>query len=165
MTEPPRILLPNRRATVRLARKLASTLVAGDLLILTGGLGAGKTFFTRALCRALGVPVRERVTSPTFTLVHEHEGRLPIRHVDAYRLASVVELRQLGLTEQRAEGALLVVEWGEPYAAELGDDALILRLDVAPSGERSASWRATGPRGAQLARVIADAPSAGMRRF
>jgi tRNA threonylcarbamoyladenosine biosynthesis protein TsaE len=145
--------LANRRATVRLARKLASALAGGDLLVLTGNLGAGKTFFTRALCRALGVPTTERVTSPTFTLVHEHEGRMPVRHVDAYRLRGAAELVQLGLVEQRSNGALLVVEWGEPYVGDLGGDALILRLDVSPSGARSATWTSTGPRGEQLSRA------------
>jgi tRNA threonylcarbamoyladenosine biosynthesis protein TsaE len=145
--------LSTRRATIELARRLAGKLAAGDLVVLTGQLGAGKTFFARALCRALGVPHDVRVTSPTFTLVHEYRGRLPILHVDAYRLRGTAELLELGLREQRAEGASLIVEWGEPYVSELGGDGLLLTIDVSPSGERTAGFASTGPRSVELARA------------
>jgi tRNA threonylcarbamoyladenosine biosynthesis protein TsaE len=147
----PPISLSSRRDTVRLAQRLARALAPGDLVILEGDLGAGKTFFTRALCRALGVPPEVRVTSPTFTLVHEHTGRLPIRHADLYRLHDADEVAALGLREQRADGALLVVEWGGPYLDALGGDGLILRIAVSPAGEREAQVSGTGPRGAMLA--------------
>jgi tRNA threonylcarbamoyladenosine biosynthesis protein TsaE len=145
------IPLPHRRATIHLAARLAPALAAGDLVILEGDLGAGKTFFSRALCRALGVPSSIPVTSPTFTLVHEYEGRLSIRHADAYRLRDEAELQQLGLREQRAEGALLLVEWGSPYVEALGGDALVLSFSLSPAGERSARLRGTGARGEALA--------------
>lgn len=147
------IPLPHRRATIHLAERLAKALAPADLVILEGDLGAGKTFFSRALCRALGVPPSIPVTSPTFTLVHEYDGRLPIRHADAYRLRDEAELAQLGLREQRAEGALLLVEWGSPYVEALGGDALVLAFSVSPEGERAATPRATGPRGETLARA------------
>lgn len=166
-----RIELPTRRSTIRLARALARHLAAGDLLILAGDLGAGKTFFTRALCRALGVPPEIPVTSPTFTLVHELEGRLAIAHADAYRLGgaasgrdapdeAAAELAQLGLRELRAEGALVVVEWGEPFIEALGGDALVIHL-VAPADPsargRAAEITATGERsGAALAALESD---------
>ncbi|WP_438025502.1 tRNA (adenosine(37)-N6)-threonylcarbamoyltransferase complex ATPase subunit type 1 TsaE [Sorangium sp. So ce233] len=158
-----RIELPSRRSTIRLARALAGLLAGGDLVVLAGDLGAGKTFFARALCRALGVPPALPITSPTFTLVHEHEGRVPIAHADAYRLggasfadgargahgAATAELAQLGLRERRGEGALVVVEWGEPFVEALGGDALLIHLaapaDPAAPG-RAAELRATGER-------------------
>lgn len=145
------ISLPTRRSTIQLAGRLAGALQAGDLVVLAGGLGAGKTFFARALCRALGVPASIPVTSPTFTLVHEYEGKVPILHADLYRLTNAGELDELGLREQRAAGALLVVEWGEPYLEALGGDALLLSLVVSPAGERAARPAATGPRGRSLA--------------
>jgi tRNA threonylcarbamoyladenosine biosynthesis protein TsaE len=148
------IPLPTRRSTIHLAERLARAIAPGDLVVLTGGLGAGKTFFSRALCRALGVPHEVPITSPTFTLVHEYDGRVPIRHVDAYRLADEDELAALGLREQRAEGAVLLVEWGEPYLDALGGDALVLAIDVSPAGERTARPRATGPRGEALANAL-----------
>lgn len=113
--------------------------MGGDLIILKGDLGAGKTFFVRALCRALGVPARTAVTSPTFTLVHEHEARLPVVHADAYRLADASELVALGLREARGSGAVVLVEWGEEYVSALGGDALVIAFEVpAGAGRREA---------------------------
>lgn len=147
--------LPTRRATVHLAERLAPALGPGDLVVLEGDLGAGKTFFARALCRALGVPTTIPVTSPTFTLIHEYDTRLTVRHADLYRLHGPDELGPLGLREQRAEGALLLVEWGTPYIEALGGDALVLSLRLSPTGERAAHPRGTGPRGHVLARIAA----------
>lgn len=148
-----RVSLPTRRATVRLARALAGALEPGDLVILRGDLGAGKTFLVRALCRALGVSGRVPITSPTFTLVHEHRGRLPIAHADAYRLRDAGELAELGLRERRGEGAVVLVEWGEPYIEELGGDALTVHLTLEASG-RAAQIEATGDRSRELLGAI-----------
>jgi tRNA threonylcarbamoyladenosine biosynthesis protein TsaE len=150
---PPPQALPTRRATVQLARRLGGALAGGDLIVLSGDLGAGKTFMARAICRALGVPPEIPVTSPTFTLVHEYDARLPVRHADLYRLGGEEELAALGLREQRAEGAVLLVEWGEPYLAALGGDGLLLGMAVSPSGVREARLTATGPRSAALCRA------------
>ncbi len=156
MLSPP-IALPTRRRTTRLAATLAELLLPGDLVILKGDLGAGKTFFTRALARALGVPPSIGITSPTFTLVHEIEAKIPIAHADLYRLNEPGELAELGLRDRRGEGAALVVEWGEPYLDALGGDALVLELAVAPGGSgREARVAGTGPRGKALATALAD---------
>lgn len=138
--------LPTRRATIRLARALAVSLQPGDLVILSGDLGAGKTFFTRALARALGVPSREPITSPTFTLLHEYDARVPITHADLYRVTDEDELVHLGLRDRRGEGAVLVVEWGEPFEAALGGDALHVRFDLDASGFRNVRIESKGPR-------------------
>lgn len=135
--------LPTRRATQKLATLLAPTLRASDLVILSGPLGSGKTFFARALCRALGLPPELRVPSPTFTLVHEHETRPPLSHADLYRLSGEAQVRELGLDAQRDDGRILLVEWGEPYVEVLGGDALTLTLTLTP---RRAAFSATGPR-------------------
>jgi tRNA threonylcarbamoyladenosine biosynthesis protein TsaE len=152
--------LPTRRATVQLARRLGAALAGGDLVVLSGDLGAGKTFLSRAICRALGVPTEIPVTSPTFTLVHEYDGRLPLRHADLYRLGGEDELAQLGLREQRAEGAVLLVEWGAPYLAALGGDGLLLDIAVSPSGQREARLTSTGPRSAVLRDACGGGPGA-----
>jgi tRNA threonylcarbamoyladenosine biosynthesis protein TsaE len=137
------IELPNHKATRSLAARVAPHLAPGDLLVLSGPLGSGKTFFTRALCRALGLPPSVRVPSPTFTLVHEHPTNPPLSHADLYRLRDENDVRGLGLDAQRDDGRVLVVEWGEPYVEALGGDALVVELRLAP---RRASLRATGPR-------------------
>ncbi|HLV19700.1 MAG TPA: tRNA (adenosine(37)-N6)-threonylcarbamoyltransferase complex ATPase subunit type 1 TsaE [Polyangiaceae bacterium] len=139
--------LPTRRRTIRLGRALASCLSAGDLVILDGPLGSGKTFLVRATCRALGLPASERVTSPTFTLVHEIPVHPPIAHADLYRLTAPEEVAQLGLDALRAEGHALLVEWGAPYQNLLGGDALLISLSITP--ERSAQIAASGRRSGQ----------------
>lgn len=151
--------LPTRRSTIRLARQLAPLLKPADFVCLSGDLGTGKTFFGRALARALGVPRDVEVTSPTFTLIHELEGRLRIVHADAYRLRDEDELLALGLRDARTEGALLVLEWGAPYVALLGGDALLLTFEHAPpSAGRKVTLRAEGRRGEELLAGLSKAP-------
>jgi tRNA threonylcarbamoyladenosine biosynthesis protein TsaE len=134
--------LPTRRATRLLAESIGRTLAPSDLVILRGPLGAGKTFLVRAVCRALGLHGSERVTSPTFSLVHEYPSTPPVFHADLYRLRTVEEVHALGLLEQRDQGNVLLVEWGEPYLDALGGDALVVTLGVSP---REATVVATGP--------------------
>jgi tRNA threonylcarbamoyladenosine biosynthesis protein TsaE len=143
--------LSTRRDTLRLARRLAGAVVPGDALFLEGSLGAGKTFLARALCRALGVPREVRVASPTFALVHEYEARLPVAHADLYRLDAGESVRELGLREARARGALVVAEWALRFADELGPDGLVVRLEARPGAPRAALLEPLGPRGEALA--------------
>jgi tRNA threonylcarbamoyladenosine biosynthesis protein TsaE len=142
-----RVELPTRRDTLALGRRIARVLRASDLVILDGPLGSGKTFLTRAICRALGLPPSIRVPSPTFTLVHEHPTEPPLSHADLYRLETAAQVRALGLDAQRDDGRVLVVEWGAPYVELLGGDALIVSLTLEPRG---ATFAATGARSREL---------------
>lgn len=148
------IPLPSRRATIRLGRRLAEALSPGDLLMLEGDLGAGKTFLTRAICRALGVPRAITVASPTFALVHEYEARARLLHADLYRLDAGRDVAELGLREARAEGAIVMAEWSRRFAGELGDDGLLITLESSEAG-RHARLEPYGVRGQALARAAA----------
>src|SRR5712671_7280058 len=98
--------------TAAVGRELAATLSAGDVLLLYGDLGAGKTAFVRGLAEGLGVS-RDQVSSPTFTLIQEYRGgRLPLFHVDLYRIDDPREIDDLGLDEI-AEGGVMAIEWAE----------------------------------------------------
>ena len=105
--------------TRRLGQALAAALRAGDLLVLEGSLGAGKTFLVQAIARALGVPASQPVTSPTFEIVHEFSGRVPVVHADLYRLEPSQPIDELGLLARIGNDAVVLVEWGERFAAQL----------------------------------------------
>lgn len=139
--------LRSRRQTLHLARDLAACLRPSDLVVLSGELGAGKTFLVRGVSRALGLSERVRVTSPTFSLVHELPTPTTILHADLYRLGAAHEVRELGLVSRRDEGCVLLVEWGEPWLAELGGDALIISLATRP---RLARITSSGPRSGRM---------------
>jgi tRNA threonylcarbamoyl adenosine modification protein YjeE len=146
--------LPTRRATKRLGRALARALKPGDAVILSGALGAGKTFLVRALCRALGLDEGVRVVSPTFTLIRELPTIPPVAHADLYRLTSPGDAHELGLSELRERGVVLLVEWGEAHAEALGPDRLVLGIELGP---RRARLVANGPRSEALrASVISE---------
>ena len=148
--------LATRRDTTRLGTRIGQSLVRGDLVLLSGELGAGKTFLARAIARAHGVPTEVAIASPTFTLVQEYETpRGLLLHCDLYRLRdesdparTAAEIRRLGLAERRSEGAILLLEWGNGFDRELGGDA---SLDVQLSIEGdSRAARLRGPRVADL---------------
>jgi tRNA threonylcarbamoyladenosine biosynthesis protein TsaE len=107
--------------------RLGATLAAGDVVALTGELGAGKTCFVQGLTRGLGVPTR--ATSPTFVLINEYRGRLPVHHVDAYRTARATELIDLGLLELFDGDGVTVVEWAERVAALLPERAIRVHIE------------------------------------
>lgn len=113
--------------TEALGESLAGQLEPGTVIAFTGDLGAGKTAFVRGLARGLGV--RERVTSPTFTIVNEYEGgRLPLFHFDMYRLGSADELFDIGWEDYLARGGVCAVEWSENVSDALDNDCL--RVDI-----------------------------------
>ncbi len=116
----------------------------GDLVLLSGPLGSGKTFVTRAIARALGVDPSVRITSPTFTLVHEYEtSKGLLLHCDLYRLREAgekfaVEVARLGIRERRREGAIVLAEWGTEAAPLLGGAPRVTVTFALENGARSA---------------------------
>jgi tRNA threonylcarbamoyladenosine biosynthesis protein TsaE len=120
--------------TESLAHALAGVLEPGDVVVMTGDLGAGKTTFVRGLVHGLGAD--GPVVSPTFTLAREYRGRLPILHVDVYRLDRAQEVIDLGLEDLAGDDAVIVVEWGDKAAAYLpGEDRLEVRIERSPGGD------------------------------
>jgi tRNA threonylcarbamoyladenosine biosynthesis protein TsaE len=113
--------------TAAAGERLGATLGAGDVVALTGELGAGKTCFVQGLTRGLGV--QTRATSPTFVLINEYRGRMPVHHVDAYRTARATELIDLGLLELFDGDGVTVVEWAERAAALLPERAVRVHID------------------------------------
>ncbi|HJK92294.1 MAG TPA: tRNA (adenosine(37)-N6)-threonylcarbamoyltransferase complex ATPase subunit type 1 TsaE, partial [Polyangiaceae bacterium LLY-WYZ-15_(1-7)] len=130
--------------TIALARRTAAALRPGDLLLLEGDLGAGKTFFVRALARALGVPEDEPVQSPTFALVHHYpDATPPLVHADVYRLPDPGELVYTDLPEALQEGeAIVVVEWGTAFEDAWPTPALVAR--IALEGDTARRWELRG---------------------
>jgi tRNA threonylcarbamoyladenosine biosynthesis protein TsaE len=113
-------------ATRAVGAAIASCVVPGDVVVLTGDLGSGKTTLAQGIAAALGVT--EPVVSPTFAIVREYEGRVPIAHVDVYRLDRVQELHDLGLEEIFDGTRVVLVEWGELVAPVLPGDRVVVRM-------------------------------------
>jgi tRNA threonylcarbamoyladenosine biosynthesis protein TsaE len=130
--------------TRALAAEVAPLLRAGDLLVLAGDLGTGKTAFVQGLARGLGV--EEPVTSPAFVLVRTYPGRLPLVHVDVYRLDHLQEVVDLGLPELVDEEGVAAIEWGDVVLPTLPADLLEIRLDQGDNDDdRTISIEAVGP--------------------
>ena len=127
--------------TAGLGRELAATLSAGDVLLLFGDLGAGKTALVRGLAEGLGVS-RDQVSSPTFTLIQEYRGgRLPLVHVDLYRIADPREFDELGL-DDIAEGGVLAIEWAERLP-QPPQGAVRVRIEHAGENQRRVTVAST----------------------
>lgn len=121
--------------TAAFARRLARTLPAGTVLAIRGPLGAGKTVFVKGLALGLGVPPREAV-SPTFSLIHEHAGEVPLFHADLYRLRGPADVAELGLDDYAERGGILAIEWPERAAGLLPRGTVTVRIDVTGPRER-----------------------------
>ena len=112
--------------TEALGAELAGRLEPGDVVAFTGDLGAGKTAFVRGLARGLGIP--DRVTSPTFTIVNEYSGTIPLFHFDMYRLGGEDELFDIGWDDYLARNGVCAVEWSEQAAGALPEDAILVDI-------------------------------------
>lgn len=129
--------------TRKAAAALAELLVPGDVVSLTGDLGAGKTVFVQGAAKALGVA--EPVVSPTFVLVREYRGEMPIYHVDVYRLERLQEVHDLGFEDLLDPAGVVFVEWGDAIEALLPDSHLRIELHVEGDDARALRVSARGP--------------------
>lgn len=132
-----------------LAGALAAALEPGTVVALIGNLGAGKTRLVRALCEALGVD-RHEVGSPTFVLVHEYEGRLPIYHFDTYRLEQPSEFLKLGADEYMSSDGVCLIEWADRVESLLPADHLRIAIVATGATTREFAFTAKGQKSARV---------------
>lgn len=143
-------------ATRALAGAVADLVTPGDVLLLAGELGAGKTAFTQGFGSALGID--EQITSPTFTLARHYEGRLTLHHLDVYRLERLSELQDIGVAELLDTGGVMVIEWGDAIATSMPSDFLEIRMTYGEGDDdRDLELRCVGSRWSARERSLTEA--------
>jgi len=140
--------------TLALGRRLSGLLRAGDIVLLEGSLGCGKTRFVAGVAEGLGVD--RQVTSPSFVIVQEYDGFIPIVHADVYRIGSTGEFADLQLPDLAADGVLLI-EWGDAIEQSVPSDHLVIRFEITGENERTISFI---PRGTWAQRALTDVVAA-----
>jgi tRNA threonylcarbamoyladenosine biosynthesis protein TsaE len=130
--------------TQALGERLGRILQAGDVISLVGELGAGKTCLVQGLARGLDVPAERRISSPTFTIVNEHFGRLKLYHVDLYRLEQARELEEIGLRDYLEGGGVAVVEWFDRFPDLRPPDRIDIQIDITGDESRRLTVTASG---------------------
>lgn len=132
-------------ATSSLGERLGERLQAGSVIALIGELGCGKTLLTRGICIGLGVPLRQ-VNSPTFVLVNEYRGRMPVFHMDLYRLGTEADVVELGITDYlaRVESGVMIIEWAEKIPSLLPDDLLKVEFEILSARRRRIVFSSPG---------------------
>lgn len=147
-----RVVSNDRDETYGWGKKLSGLLKIGDVIALYGELGTGKTVFAQGVCA--GLDVYDYVTSPTFTLVQEYTGRMPVFHFDFYRVESLSEIEDLDIDGYMMAGGVCIVEWAEKGEALLPESRISVVLDrIAENGSVAVdkrSIRLTGPKGRGL---------------
>jgi tRNA threonylcarbamoyladenosine biosynthesis protein TsaE len=141
-------------ATRELAAALSELARSGDVVVLAGDLGAGKTAFVQGFGRGLGV--NDPITSPTFTLANQYEGRLLVHHIDVYRLDHLNEVLDIGLSELLDDEAVVLVEWGDVILPTIPNDYLEVRLTFGEGDDdRLLSFSTVGSRWSARQRALA----------
>jgi tRNA threonylcarbamoyladenosine biosynthesis protein TsaE len=143
-------------ATMALGRRIGEGLEAGSVIALMGELGCGKTLLTRGICQGLGVP-RRQVNSPTFVLVNEYGGRLPVFHLDLYRLNGAADVIDLGMADYlaRGESGVMIIEWAEKMLSLLPEDLLKVEFEVISARKRRITFSGPSGRFEKLLRELA----------
>ena len=126
----------SREETIQLGQKIGSKLKKGDILAMQGTLAAGKTTITKGIALALGV--KEDITSPTFCLISEYEGNMPLYHMDVYRLDGTEDFINLGVDDMLYGNGVCIIEWSEKIMDELPKSTIVIRLEpVGNTDERN----------------------------
>ncbi|MBM4038813.1 MAG: tRNA (adenosine(37)-N6)-threonylcarbamoyltransferase complex ATPase subunit type 1 TsaE [Planctomycetes bacterium] len=148
------VMTRSREETLALGRRLGELLGPADVLALRGPLGSGKTTLTKGIAEGLGVEEPRWVTSPTFVLVHQYEGRVPVYHIDAYRLRGPADAEALGMEEMFFGDGVAIIEWAERIEAALPPERLEITLEIAGEEEREIALTAVGAHYERLLRNL-----------
>jgi tRNA threonylcarbamoyladenosine biosynthesis protein TsaE len=122
--------------TILIAEKLAKTLKPGDMIALSGDLGSGKTTFTKGIGKGLGVKNSRRINSPTFVLIKEYSGKIPLYHLDLYRLDNPEEIENLGIEEYIYGTGVTVIEWAEKIKCLLPEKRVLVKFKIKGDNKR-----------------------------
>lgn len=129
-------------ATIELGRRIGSCLTGGEIIAYKGGLGAGKTTFTRGL--ALGMGLEDNVSSPTFAIVNEYCGKVTLYHFDMYRIMGAEALESTGFYDYMSPDSVIALEWSENIEDELGDDTIVIEFENEGGDGRKITLKALG---------------------
>ena len=140
--------------TRQLGKKIGSLLDQPVLIALIGELGCGKTVFVQGLAEGLEVPAEYYITSPTFTLINEYPGRLPLFHVDLYRLDGISDFEDIGLDEILQDQAVIAVEWADKMADAFAGDCLTLKFEIMADEVRKITLIGYGQNGIDLIKTL-----------
>lgn len=121
-----KVITNNENETYNIGIKIGKQLKAGDILSLNGDLGAGKTYLTKGIAKGLGI--EDYITSPTFTILNEYEGRIPLYHFDVYRINDVEEMYEIGFEEYLYGNGVCVIEWGSMVEEILPKNAINIKI-------------------------------------
>ena len=133
----------NPEETMRLGRKIGKLLKQGDVVALIGNLGAGKTVIANGLCRGIGVK-ESYITSPTYTIINQYDGRIPVYHIDLYRLNDSKELYNLGWDEYIYGNGTCIIEWADKAGEMLPEEYLMVNIEVTGKDKRKITLQAKG---------------------
>lgn len=121
-----KIITNNENETYNIGIKIGKQLKAGDILSLNGDLGAGKTYLTKGIAKGLGI--KDYITSPTFTILNEYKGRIPLYHFDVYRINDVEEMYEIGFEEYLYGNGVCIIEWGSMVEEILPEDTINIKI-------------------------------------
>ena len=144
------------KETIRAGELLGSILGSGDFVALVGELGSGKTWFTKGLALGLGISPETVITSPSFALMNEYEGRLPLFHMDAYRLEEFSAFLATGLEEYFYEEGVVAMEWADRWPEILPDTRITVSITVLEEGSRHITFSGSNPRSIHLLKKLEE---------
>jgi len=150
------LISKNADDTMHLGAFMGEHLGPGDIIGMTGDLGSGKTCLTRGIARGMGVSDTYGITSPTFTLINEYPGRIPLYHLDVYRLSGSEDLEDLGYEEYFFGRGVTVIEWAEKIDDVIPSDAIFIDITFLDETRRAISVSSTGQSGIHLVTKIGE---------